>query len=774
MNVSARPALTVGDAGTAADPDLVAAINMLYTLGITDGKTQDLATGTFTFDGEEDVTREEFATFLARIASRDPAMLRTPLRPQFDDWYLISDWAQASIVYCVGEQIVNGVGEYEGADGKIYPNGFNPKATITLQQAITMMMRALGYNTLIYPFGPMQESTNEDVGLRGPHNAPNFTTTGFDFDGVSGSATLTRNDMAMLLWNFLGSNYMERTLENLGGNWISVVKTTPVLEKWPAAIAEAIAEEFGTEGLRKALEVFVEADTVIGYVVGTPEWAIDIDVREYIGGYDVNITAASDVRLTLVGKFANPDDRRNRHDLVIGFGEPVMTGTGPNLRLNYYDDEYLETLRSEIGFAAGEDLLGRKVSFKMIDGELVPGSGEIIGTKEGVVPSTTRAGVDRDGGKVNKVNSLTLANVYTSVGAGADKEFDQNFNLYMFGNTRLAEIANTDASLWQLGEFAHNAANFKLTYVWNGEDSDGFDEFFYIFEPFSVGFFNKIGTGDDAGRVSMRTDYSNNDDAWVGNTKTDDVVVLALNKDDKEEEFAVGNAYLYTVRDKTLFIHEKLTPQASAAVNTRVGGAIRFNIPDPEDATKTVILPRTIDWRATGSRAIGAKDAANDIDLARFSTLFMDASGAVLLAREGALITAAAPDFSNYGVVVDKDVITLHEGTSLVTYNRVQLWDVSAEEYRWVRTARNVGTTEKGEHAADPGELVRIGSTGDHQIVTLLIFTDEGFINGGSGGNEYAASYATVDDLYSTGTILTLGGGGLTERTTPSPGKARY
>ncbi|MBO5382968.1 MAG: S-layer homology domain-containing protein [Ruminococcus sp.] len=160
----------------AENETLVNAVNLLEYMGITKGVSET------EFGAEQAVTREQFALFMYRLMKGGKnAPSNASNTTKFVDledptyFYAIS-WANA-------QGIINGTSD----------TTFHPKNGITLQDAYTMIVRALDYEEeedLIYPHGYIDVAEQEGVEL----DAGLPSELGYE-------DALTRGDMAVLLYN---------------------------------------------------------------------------------------------------------------------------------------------------------------------------------------------------------------------------------------------------------------------------------------------------------------------------------------------------------------------------------------------------------------------------------------------------------------------------------------------------------------------------------------------------------------------------------------------
>ncbi|MCL2097074.1 MAG: S-layer homology domain-containing protein, partial [Oscillospiraceae bacterium] len=188
LNVSANT--TFSDV---EDNALGEAINILAELELVLGNNGK-------FNGEDTLTRQEFALFVARIHSARPEWFVGSGAPTtFADDAEIALWAKTAVQYCYDNGIVNGIGG----------NRFGPERDVLMQEAVAMLVRSLGYTGLVYPFGELSVAAQVkdtardlgDVALIGIGVDPELDIESKLFADGSFSPTdpLTRNAMAALL-----------------------------------------------------------------------------------------------------------------------------------------------------------------------------------------------------------------------------------------------------------------------------------------------------------------------------------------------------------------------------------------------------------------------------------------------------------------------------------------------------------------------------------------------------------------------------------------------
>lgn len=154
---------------------LTKAVELLNYVGVIKGTSET------TFGTDELVTREQMAAFIYRLMKKGQSVEGGTNSSRFTDledptYYFMISWADS-------QGIIKG----ESA------NAFNPKGSITLQDAYTMVVRALGYEkeaSLPYPFGYIGVAEDKGVELG---------------EGLSSDITytdnLTRGDVAIILYN---------------------------------------------------------------------------------------------------------------------------------------------------------------------------------------------------------------------------------------------------------------------------------------------------------------------------------------------------------------------------------------------------------------------------------------------------------------------------------------------------------------------------------------------------------------------------------------------
>ena len=176
MSFTTSAAVTKFEDVDASNEALVDAVELLNYMGVAKGVSDTQ------FGADQNVTREQFALFMYRLmkGGKD-APKNSSNSTNFTD--LSDPTYNYAISWAVAEGIVNGKSE----------TSFAPKDGITLQEAYTMVVRALDYEEeekLIYPHGYIEVA--EKLGIELDANLD--SKLGYE-------DTLTRADMAIILYN---------------------------------------------------------------------------------------------------------------------------------------------------------------------------------------------------------------------------------------------------------------------------------------------------------------------------------------------------------------------------------------------------------------------------------------------------------------------------------------------------------------------------------------------------------------------------------------------
>ncbi len=155
---------------------LVEAVDLLAYMGVAKG------TSDTTFGAAEKVTRQQFALFIYRLMNEGKDAPKTS-----NNSTKFTDLEDPTYFYAIAWAQANGI-----VTGRTTTT-FDPKGEITLQEAYTMIVRALDWNedgNLIYPFGFITVAEQNGVELDKSLDS-----------SVGYADALTRADMAILLYN---------------------------------------------------------------------------------------------------------------------------------------------------------------------------------------------------------------------------------------------------------------------------------------------------------------------------------------------------------------------------------------------------------------------------------------------------------------------------------------------------------------------------------------------------------------------------------------------
>lgn len=154
---------------------LTDAVSLIEGLGVTNGVSET------TFGTDSDVTRQQMAAFVYRLLKQGKSIEEGENTTAFTDLY--DPTFNGMISWASSMGIIKGVSDTE----------FNPDGGIILQDAYTMLVRALGYEKgelISYPHGYIDIAESKNVNLgKGLPSDVTYTTT------------LTRGDTAILLYN---------------------------------------------------------------------------------------------------------------------------------------------------------------------------------------------------------------------------------------------------------------------------------------------------------------------------------------------------------------------------------------------------------------------------------------------------------------------------------------------------------------------------------------------------------------------------------------------
>jgi hypothetical protein len=536
-----------------------------------------------------------------------------------------------------------------------------------------MLVRSLGHGQLTFPHGYRQRAERGDVRLIG-----NFVATpGFEFRNQTMSARLTRENMAMLLYNYLHSNYRRIHMNWTGAGGV-----------WEAS-----------EDFESVWRVFGIQDR-IGYVTGVPYWYMDLIVDN--SGFATPIPA----------EFANEDLRRDPHDLFIGWlprldvnynlghGASYTNNLGITMANNNPIGPAHRRNRSVLGWTDYEleDLLGKKVivydDLRPAEARSIPRA-RVLGTKVNIDPkdASVKLGGDTwdrldalDSANVNAGMQLRLgaieefrfgANAYDVGNSVMEDEFRPGINLYIHNSglnsgrtisasTLAAAIPGgsqaggtvAERNLREFATFVDRSSNYRLTFIDNGEIA-GFPDYAYIFEPFRVGMYTR---NNDDGNVQMMQGNAVGDDNADLGVKPADATIMTKGKDvvfpdaewveDATGFFTTGHAYFYTIYGNVLRVYGQLERITGTTLNARPNMRTgRFTVPTGVGDTTE---QKTYNFEDVGRSALFARRsvlAGTGAVLGNNYTMFLDpATQQTLLIRD--TTPGREKEYSRYGVVM--------------------------------------------------------------------------------------------------------------------------
>jgi len=256
MSFTTSAAVTAFEDVDADNEALVEAVDLLEYMGITKGVSATQ------FGADQAVTREQFALFMYRLmkGGKDaPASASNTTKfTDLEDatyFYAIS-WANA-------KGIINGTSD----------TTFHPKNGITLQDAYTMVVRALDYEVeedLIYPHGYIdiaeQLGVELDAGL----------SSDLDYED-----TLTRGDMAIILYNAF---FAETAIAEVETKEVKIGESDNVDVDQAGENDTWVLKEYTT--YPRLCEKHFDVKEVEYWAVATPNRAIEGNDPTYDLGYD--------------------------------------------------------------------------------------------------------------------------------------------------------------------------------------------------------------------------------------------------------------------------------------------------------------------------------------------------------------------------------------------------------------------------------------------------------------------------------------------------------
>ena len=337
MMVSAFAFSTSAAAFTDVDTDneyLTKAVNLLSYVGVTKGTTET------TFGTDELVTREQMAAFIYRLMKKGNSVEGGANTSAFTDledptFFFMVSWA-------------NSQGIIKGTSATT----FDPKGSITLQDAYAMLVRALGYEkeeALQYPFGYIEKAEKKGVEL----------DEGLD-SSVSYTDALTRGDVAVLLYNtFFAETGVAETKQveeeiGSGANATWVLKTVTEYPTFCEKYFDVIEVEYQAVATPNYVYTASETTDALGYeaiefVLKNNDSGEDVPAQFYAAFEDLGLDGdADDYIMSCFKMYVTVDDDNAIEEIL--YAEPLMVKKTVNdIKLDtltsntqgsYYDAEY--------------------------------------------------------------------------------------------------------------------------------------------------------------------------------------------------------------------------------------------------------------------------------------------------------------------------------------------------------------------------------------------------------------------------------------------------
>ena len=292
-----------------AGSDYSEAITMLSDLGIIQGKDDGK------YHPEDTITRAEACAMIARMMTGDPNVSQYVGAQNFTD-VAKGSWKDSAIGYCYINGIVIGVGN----------NKFEPDRAITDAEFVTMVVRAMGYETADmtqgYPFSYM--SNAQAIGL---------------LDGVNmvASTDALRGEDAQVIYNALFTDYA-RGAKLVNTTHGTSVESYPTLAESVWGLTRAAVGTWNEDKDEDATLQYCKAHTWVvlgadpkddGHIIAYP---IDDDKNniytEGKGGYysfkydgDVSSVVGYQVELWGEGSHGEPEWQNDKNDKKYVYSE---------------------------------------------------------------------------------------------------------------------------------------------------------------------------------------------------------------------------------------------------------------------------------------------------------------------------------------------------------------------------------------------------------------------------------------------------------------------
>ena len=504
------------DVNQTKDEALIAAIDLLSELGIAKGVSKD------SFDPEANVTRQQFSLFVARIHSATPEYFvpsdAASDIPAFKD--VVDKTYFTAVNYCYENQIINGTKAPDAGE----KNGiFDPESSIIFQDAVKMLVSALGYanSGLSYPVGFLAKA--KEIGL----------LEGFGLDKLKAGDVVKRADMAALLYNYFLNDAIE-----------VIMTWNPVRNQYVAnEVFRPVCEKFGIT-------------KIVGYVTAIEGAAIPLVVEDTITPSSPDITLVANA---ISMKMANANTPGN-YNLVISYltsefekipttnyvpvydvaipGLPGNTaanqigwlevqGNPTELRkyANFHTTKKALGLDEEYaGIPGSRELLGLKVVafVNMSPNKNVPlPKTVVVGTKTINAEVSQNTGLTSGDQRIGGVNSLTVNGVVFNHRAPTDLNAKTVYGFCNDGTPIARPLLASGAprlhpdqgNLEYMLGMVRFGGQYTIDYIDNGKNLDGTLNHAIIFTPFEVmyvqpndwsggGWKNSLGNGKGGAAIS--------------------------------------------------------------------------------------------------------------------------------------------------------------------------------------------------------------------------------------------------------------------------------
>lgn len=409
------------------------AVELLTALGVAKGTTET------TFGTEEGVTRQQMAAFIYRMMNAGKSVEGGDNFTSFADlddstYYFMVSWA-------------NSQGIIKGRSA----TAFDPKGGITLQDAYTMIVRALGYDdgTLAYPISYISKA--EELGL--DEDLPS---------SLNYTDTLTRGDVAIILANMFYAETAEVEIK-YEASWKEVTLSD-------GTVAVVSNGQTPVEYQKTVAEKIFEVEKVSQRVVATPNYSFggiekpDEDTEmitlsaKYVidyDDYDTDIPSLGQIEFAELGLEGSADDyflndivmfvKENDKDEYEIFG---ATATGSKKTVSF-DEISFGTIS---GTSAEKYYDGSEKEYKIINGLLT-----IDGVKTYLFDAPYSYAKDQDTNKYN-------AKFITLDSFDGDMEEEKIYMNYVFDATMNDVIESDDVDTKEVVGTYHAATDTDKAY----------------------------------------------------------------------------------------------------------------------------------------------------------------------------------------------------------------------------------------------------------------------------------------------------------------------